>query len=419
MRIATLVRSSSAGLMLVLLAGYVLLLLSEPITMGTVPGYGPSVLGNASYTIPFAAAACAASGAWESARLRRGNVFGQTPSRSRLAIALPMLVPVWAMGVAGMLIAIGVAVSAAGTLPPFSHLGMFVVYALLMAAATLAGYLLGGRLPHLAAAPLAMVAGFCLTAFPGSWDTPWPRHLVAGAYDSCCSVGSVIDPVAVWAPLLFTGGIITACLLSIAQASRWKPLAALVAASVASVFLVVNMDYDPVADRNPDALVCDTAGVPEVCLWPETPGRSRIAATTRTYSGRLKGAGLPVLSSLTQNRDLKPGQAGFGGKGQVREQDITANLTNTLLPPIPECARTSHKYPAFPARGPLTAWLTAIATQAPPAPVQGRVSPDDAKLAQKVLTLPSDRQHAWYETNRAALTGCDQKPNLNPEGAGR
>ncbi|MEU2452504.1 hypothetical protein ABZ605_20805 [Streptomyces sp. NPDC012765] len=419
MRIATLLRSSSAGLMLVLLAGYVLLLLSEPITMGTVPGYGPSVLGNASYTIPFAAAACAASGAWESARLRRGNVFGQTPSRSRLAIALPMLVPVWAMGVAGMLIAIGVAVSAAGTLPPFSHLGMFVVYALLMAAATLAGYLLGGRLPHLAAAPLAMVAGFCLTAFPGSWDTPWPRHLVAGAYDSCCSVGSVIDPVAVWAPLLFTGGIITACLLAIAQASRWKPLAALVAASVASVFLVVNMDYDPVADRNPDALVCDTAGVPEVCLWPETPGRTRIAATTRTYSGRLKDAGLPVLSSLTQNRDLKPGQAGFGGKGQVREQDITANLANTLLPPIPECARTSHKYPAFPARGPLTAWLTAIATQAPPAPVQGRVSPDDAKLAQKVLTLPSDRQHAWYETNRAALTGCDQKPNLNPEGAGR
>ncbi|MCX5192379.1 hypothetical protein OOK31_00495 [Streptomyces sp. NBC_00249] len=419
MRIATLLRSSSAGLMLVFLAGYVLLLLSEPITMGTVPGYGPSVLGNASYTIPFAAAACAASGAWESARLRRGNVFGQAPSRSRLAIALPLLVPVWAMGVVGMLIAVAVAVSAAGTFPPFSHLGMFVVYALLMAAATLAGYLLGGRLPHLAAAPLAMIAGFCLTAFPGSWDTPWPRHLVAGAYDSCCSVGSVIDPVAVWAPLLFAGGIITACLLAIARAGRWKSLAVLVAASVASVFLVVDMDYDPVADRNPDALVCDTAGVPEVCLWPETPGRTRVTATTRTYSGRLKDAGLPMVSSLTQNRELKPGQAGFGGKGQVREQDITANLANTLLPPIPECARISHKYPAYPARGPLTAWLTAIATQAAPAPVQGRVSPDDAKLAQKVLTLPSERQRAWYEANRAALTGCDQKPALNPEGAGR
>ncbi|MEU6861698.1 hypothetical protein ABZ924_00255 [Streptomyces sp. NPDC046876] len=405
--------------MLVFLGAYVLLLLSEPISTGIVRGYGPSVLGNASYTIPFAAAACAASGAWESARLRRGNVFGQTPSRSRLAIALPLLVPVWGMGVAGMLIAVGVAVSAAGTLPSFSHLGMFVVYALLMAAATLAGYLLGGRLPHLAAAPMAMVAGFCLTAFPGSWDTPWPRHLVAGAYDSCCSVGSVIDPVAIWAPILFTSGIITACLLAIAQASRWKPLAALIAASAASVSLVVHMGYAPVTDRNPDALVCDTAGVPEVCLWPETPGRNRIVATTRTYSGRLKDAGLPALASLTQNRDLEPGQARFGGKGQLRQQDIATNLTNTLLPPVPECARTSHKYPAFPARGPLTAWLTAIATQAPPAPVQGSVSPDDAKIAQRVLTLPSDRQHAWYETNRAALTGCDQKPALSPEGAGQ
>ncbi|MFJ3883354.1 hypothetical protein ACIPW5_38645 [Streptomyces sp. NPDC090077] len=419
MRLTTLLRSSSAGFMLVLLAGYILLLLSAPITAGTVPGYGPSVLGNASYAIPFAAAACAASGAWEGARLRRGNVFGQAPSRSRLAIVLPLLAPVWVMGVAGMLIAVGVAVSAAATLPSLSHLGMLAVYALLMAAATLAGYLLGGRLPRLAAAPLAMVAGFCLTAFPGSWDTPWPRHLVAGAYDSCCSVGSVIDPVAVWAPLLFSGGIITACLLAIGQTDRWKPLAALVAASAASVLMVVNMGYNPVAERNPDALVCDTADVPEVCLWPETPGRTRIIATTRAYSSRLKDAGLPVVPSLTQSRDLKPGQAGFGGKGGIREQDITANLANTLLPAIPECARTSHTYPAFPARGPLTAWLTAIATQAPPAPVQGRVSPDDAKLAQQVLTLPSDRQHAWYEANRAALTGCDKKPALNPEGAGR
>ncbi|MFJ5549399.1 hypothetical protein [Streptomyces sp. NPDC093225] len=225
--------------------------------------------------------------------------------------------------------------------------------------------------------------------------------------------------MAVWAPLLFTGGIITACLLAIARAGRWKPLAVLVTASVASVFLVVDMDYEPVAGRNPDALVCDTAGVPEVCLWPETPGRARIAAITRTYSGRLKDAGLPVSSSLTQNRDLEPGQAGFGGSGQVREESVAANLAYTLLPRIPECARTSHTYPAFPARGPLTAWLSAIATHVPPAPVRGRVSPDDAALARKVLTLPSDRQRAWYETNRAALTGCDRGPTLNPEGAGR
>lgn len=417
MRTATLLRSSSAGVMLVFLAGYVLLLLSEPITMGTVSGYGPSVLGSASYTIPFATAACAASGAWEGGRLRRGNVLGQAPSRSRLAIVLPLLVPVWAMGVVGMAIAVGVAAPAAGTLPPFSHLGMFVVYALLVAAATLAGYLLGGRLPQLAAAPLAMVAGFCLTAFPGSWDTPWPRHLVAGAYDGCCSVGSVIDPAAVWAPLLFSGGIITAGLLTIARARPWTSLAALVAASAASVALVWNMGYAPVTERNPDSLVCDSSGVPEVCLWPEMPGRPRIVADTRTYSDRLKDAGLPVVSSLTQNRDVKPGQARLGGKGRLREQDTAANLTDTLLPPIPECARTGHTYPAHPARGPLTAWLTAIATHAPPAPITGRVSPDDAKLAEKVLALSSDRQHGWYERNRAALTGCDRKPALNLEGA--
>ncbi|MFJ8011164.1 hypothetical protein [Streptomyces sp. NPDC096339] len=418
MRTSTLLRSSSAGLMLVFAAGYVFLLLSEPIRVNVTASYGPSVLGAASYAIPFAAAACAASGAWESSRLRRGRVFAQAPARGHLTIALQVLAPVWALGVISMGIASAIASSAAGALPPLSYLGMFAVYALLMAAASGAGYLLGARIHHLAAAPIAMIAVFFFTAFPGSWKTPWPRHLVGGGYDACCSVGSVIDPSAVWAPLLFAAGATGACILAIARKPWWTSALALAAASGAAIALVAGMGFNPTKARSAEAMVCDRRAVPEVCLWPETPGRDRIIDATRVQSARLEAAGLPLPDSFTQSRTLKDGQAGFGGKGQVREGSITPNLVNMLLPPIPRCARTGQSYPAFPARGPLTGWLASIATGTPPQPIQGTVSFEDAKLAQQVLTLPPERQHAWYEKNRQALTGCEQSPSLSPEGAG-
>lgn len=422
MRLRTLLRSSSAVVMLPLLLAYVYLLLGEALTAFITPGYGPSAIGNATFALPAAAAACAAGGAWESARVRRGRVLDQAPARSALAIVLPLLVPVRVMGLLGMGLALVLTSNAAGALPALSHTGMLLAYGLLLAAFTLAGHLLGRVLPGIAAAPVALVAGFCLTAFPGSFDTAWLRHLVAGGYDSCCSAGMVIDPKAVWAPLILAAGVCAAALVCIQQAGkRARRLAIAGATAIATTALAVwtatGMSYDPIVARDRGDVVCDTGGRPKICVWPETPNRQEISRLTRGYVARLEQAGLEVPATLTAVP--LPGEAPFGVKGTLHSQDIPAHLANILLPRLPDCARTSGKYPAFPARGPLSAWLTAIATGAAPQPAPGRFSPDDAALAQKVLQQPRETQRAWYDTNRQALTGCDALPRLELPGAAR
>ncbi|MFC9817181.1 hypothetical protein ACFVJM_34585 [Streptomyces virginiae] len=414
----TLIRSSSATVMFFLLAAFVAFLLNDTLTSFVTRGYGPSALGKASMALPFAAAACAGSAAWEAARLKRGRIFDQAPVRSRLGVALPVLVPVWLMGVGGMAVALAISSTAVGTAPSPSHLGMLGAQGLLLAANTLAGYLLGSYLPGLAAAPLGLVTGFFLMAFPASWESSWPRQLVAGGFGSCCSVGTVISPRAVGVAVLFATAVCAAALAVIHRATRGTAALALalVAGAVAVAIPVAKpLGYDPVVVRDASDLVCDTRQRPQICLWPETADHNKVVQQTRTYAARMIEAGLPVPATLTQNRRPKPGETTLGINEVPRLEDLAANMANAVLPPLPECARTTGKFAAYPARGPLVAWITAVATQSPPQP--GRFRPDEAALAQKVLQQPRDAQLAWYEANRQALTTCDQPPRLDPTGA--
>ncbi|RSS72787.1 hypothetical protein [Streptomyces sp. WAC06614] len=416
----TLIRSSSATVMFFLLAMFVAFLLNDTLTGFVTHGYGPSALGKASMALPFAAAACAGSAAWEAARLKRGRVFEQAPARSRLGIALPVLVPVWSMGAGGLAVALAVSSTAVAAAPPLTHWGMLLAQGLLLAANTLIGYLLGCRLPGLAAAPLGLVAGFFLMAFPASWESAWPRQLVAGGFGSCCSVGSVISQRAVWVAVLFAAAVCAASLAVIHRATRATALLALslVAGALAIAIPVAKpLGYDPVIARDASELVCDTQAHPQICLWPETADRGKVVQETRAYVARMGEAGLPVPAMLTQNRRPGPGETTLGINESPRLGNIAANLANAVLPPLPECARATGRFAAYPARGPLIAWITAVATQAPPQP--GPFRPEDAALAQKILEQPRQTQLAWYETNRQALTTCDQPPRLDPKGAGQ
>ncbi|RKS97204.1 hypothetical protein BX286_7018 [Streptomyces sp. 3211.6] len=419
----TLLRSSSATVLLPVLLCFIVLLLRDTITMTVTAGYGPSVLGRATYALPFAIAACAASAAWEGARLRRGGVFGQAPARGRLGIVLPVLVPVWLMGVLGLLTSLAVSVVATGAAPAPSHLGMLGADGLLLAAATLTGYLAGRLLPGVVAAPVALTAGFCLAAFPVSMSSGWPRQLVAAAFSECCSLDSVIDPRAVWAPVAFAGGLCAAALLLVHRPTlRNRAVALLLAAAGTAAALppAVGLGYSPVTARDESELVCDTGGRPEVCLWPEVAADGQVVAQTRTFAARLEQAGVRLPPTLTDARDLAPGEARLGIKNRPRDaEDIAYALASAVLPPggLPECARITGRFLAAPALVPLSAWVTAVALQSPPR--SGQISPDDAALLQQVLRAPREQQLAWYEYNRQALTTCDQPARLTlPGGAG-
>ncbi|MER5728975.1 hypothetical protein ABT084_11690 [Streptomyces sp. NPDC002138] len=418
----TLLRSSSVTVMAVLLAAFIGLLLNDTLTSFVTHGYGPSALGKASMALPFAAAACAGSAAWEAARLRRGRVLDQAPVRGRLTIALPVLVPVWTMGVVGLGIALAISATAVGALPPFSHLGMAAALGPLLAATTLAGYVLGSLLPGIAAAPIALLAGFFFTAFPASWESAWPRQLVAGGFGSCCSIGSVIDPTAVWAAVLFAGGVCGAALILIHRRSARHAVLALVllaAGAAGAVALAKPLGYEPVIARDTSELVCDAKARPRICLWPEVADDATVIQRTRTYATRITEAGLPVPATLTQNRKAAPAAdtAVFGINENPRADDLAANLASTALPALPACARTTGKFAAYPARAPLMAWIIAIATHNPPNP--GRTNPQETALVRKVLDQPHQTQLAWYEMNRQALTTCDQPPHLDIPGAAR
>ncbi|MGW7313151.1 DUF7224 domain-containing protein [Streptomyces sp. NPDC054865] len=416
----TLLRSSSATIMSFLLAGFIAFLLNDTLTNFVTQDYGPSALGKASMALPFAAAACAGSAAWEAARLKRGRVFHQAPVRSRLGIALPVLLPVWLMGLAGMGVALVISSTAVGAAPPLSHLGMLIAQALLLAANVLGGYLLGSVLPALAAAPLGLVTGFFLMAFPASWESPWPRQLVAGGFGSCCSVGNVISPKAVWVAVIFAAALCAAALAVIHRTSLATTALALVlvaGATAVAIPLAKPLGYDPVVARDASELICNAQGDPRICLWPENADDTTVIGQTRTYAARLKEAGLPVPTSLTQTRSPKPGETTFGINENPRPEDLAANLANAVLPPLPVCARTTGKFDAYPARAPLMAWLMAIASQSPPQ--SARFRPEEAAIAQQVLQQPRETQLAWYENNRQALTTCDQPPRLDPTGAAR
>ncbi|MGW0395843.1 DUF7224 domain-containing protein [Streptomyces sp. NPDC003042] len=414
----TIIRSSSATIMFFLLTGFIAFLLNDTLTSFVTHGYGPSALGKASMALPFAAAACAGSAAWEAARLKRGRVFYQAPVRGRLGIALPVLLPVWLMGVTGMGVALVISSTAVGAVPPLSHLGMLAAHGLLLAANVLGGYLLGSVLPALAAAPLGLVAGFFLMAFPASWESSWPRQLVAGGFGSCCSVGNVISPKAVWVAVIFAAALCAAALAVIHRTSLTTTVLALVlivGSAAVAIPLAKPLGYDPVIARDTSELVCSAQGEPRICLWPENADDTTVIRQTRTYAARMKEAGLAIPPSLTQNRSPKPGETTFGINESPRPEDLAANLANAVLPPLPACARATGKFAAYPARAPLMAWLMAIASQSPPKP--GRFSPEEAALAQKALQQSRETQLAWYETNRQALTTCDQPPRLDPAGA--
>ncbi|MFC9581665.1 hypothetical protein ACFVJ8_02265 [Streptomyces yangpuensis] len=420
MRLRTLLRTSSATVLLPFLLAYVVVLLGEGMTAFITPGYGPSVIGRTVLALAPAAAACSAAGAWEAARLRRGRIFDQAPVRRPLAIALPVLLPVWGMGLAGLTTALLLTSQAAGALPALSHVGMIAAHAAVLAASTLLGYLLGRILPGLAAAPIAMVAGFCLIGFPVSFDPPWLRHLVAQAYDSCCEPGRVIDPAAVWSPLVLATGLCAAALLIIdpvVKAPRVLAIGITAVASSVAFWLVRDLGYDPVLARDSSDVVCDTAGRPTVCLWPETPDRRNVVDLTRTQTARIEAVGIPLPATLSASP--RTGEGAFGATGVVRSQDVPLRLANLLMPSVPECARKTGQYPALPARGPLTAWLTATATAQLPQPAPGRYTSEDLAVVKQVMTHPGPTQLAWYEKNRQALSGCTETPHLELPGAAR
>ncbi|WP_031069384.1 DUF7224 domain-containing protein [Streptomyces sp. NRRL S-118] len=422
MRLRTLVRSSSATVLLPLLIGFILLALGDDLTAWVTPHYWTSVTGSAAFALPFVAAACAGSAAWEGARLAKGQVFGHAPVRNPVAITLPLLLPVVAAGLLGILAALVTAAVAADVSFGLPQPGILAAVAAVLIANALVGSIIGRIMPGVLAAPLALIGSFVATAYPASWNVPWLRHLVGGGLSSCCSVDTSIDGRALLGTIVFTAGISAAALILIRFRGSVIPLTVAgvcFAGSLTGAWLLVrDLGSEAVQGRATSELACENTGRHQICLWPEVENAAQVRQDTSTAAEKLEQAGVPVPHTLTMAARPQPGAAKLGIAPDARPEEIPAGIASGLLPQPPTCALNGRPYPAGDAAVLMEAWLQTTAGTSMHT-VKARFDPETVRLLQKLRALSPKQQLAWYERNHHAMSACDTKPQLNiPESRG-
>ncbi|MFC7310569.1 hypothetical protein ACFQVC_40950 [Streptomyces monticola] len=414
MLLRALLRSSSALVGLPLVVVFVLLALQDDLTKFVTANYWPSAIDTATFALPFLATACAALGAWEGARLDRGQVLKQTAVRTPLGITLPLLVPVVATGMIGLLTAGILTAAASGASPSLTGTSVLLVAFLLFSANALIGYLVGRRWPAVVSVPVALVGAFIANAYPVSWEILWIRHLVGGGLRNCCAVDQVLDPRALWSAATFALALITAAVITIQfprNPKSWAiaPLVALVGIAAGSYF-AQDLGPDPVRDRPRTALVCENGASVRTCLWPEVQDPAALRKEVQTAVTRLRAAGVTVPSTLTMAARPAGGEAKLGVLTDDTPDHVPAGVASGLLPEYPACA-SDGPYPAAAALEPVAAWLM-LTAGAPRETVSAQVAPEAAALALKVKDQPQKVQRGWYATNTRAMQSCTAKPTL-------
>ncbi|KAK1184450.1 hypothetical protein B7755_043980 [Streptomyces sp. NBS 14/10] len=415
MLLRTVLRLSSATRVLPFLIGFVVIALGDNLTQWVTPRYWLSVSGSASLALTFVGPACAGAGAWEGSRIRRARIFEQSTVRSPLAIAFPLLLPVWGMGLIGMTAALTVSAAAAGVGIGMPNPGILTVEAVMLAANTLVGYLLGRLLPPTAAVPSTLITSFFVNAYPASWSVLWIRHLVGGALSDCCTLDQSLDPAAVLSAIVFG---LAVCLAAAVLIHHSKSLLALAAALVLltggfalGAACARDMGAEPVVSRSTSALVCD-AGRPRICLWPEMNHQAAMIRTEGHKAvDKLRQAGVKVPATLTMADRPGRDEAKLAIGADTSVADVRTGVAAGLIPPFPKCAENGEPYPAADAYGPIAAWLS-LTAGASSHTLMNRVAPPELALAQHVLKQPQQVQLAWYERNAQAMRSCNARPPL-------
>ncbi|MFE9532699.1 hypothetical protein [Streptomyces sp. NPDC006691] len=421
MRIRTMLRSSSAVIVLPILVVFLMTALGHQLTAGTTVGYWPSATGTSVYALPFIGTACAGMGAWEGARLTRGRVFDQAGVRSPLAVSASVLVPVLGAGVVACSAALALSAGSAGVGAGLPDVGILAVELALVLANTLAGFCLGRRLPALISVPVALVGAFVANAYPVAWSVLWLRHLVGGGLSGCCALDQVPDARAVWSALLFAGGLSAACGAVISRrrlrAAPVIALAVFVAGAGGAVATARGLGPDAARPRPSAGLVCERGTSATVCLWPEVADAALVRGETQQAVARLRAFGVATPTTFTMAARPAAREAKLGVAPDVRAEDVAPGVVVGLLPEPPDCARR-ERYPAGDAVGPVEAWLMLVAG-APEATVASRTPAADVQLAHDVSLLSQAEQLRWYEVNTAAMRTCSAEPQLGPVGGAR
>ncbi|MFI9354699.1 DUF7224 domain-containing protein, partial [Streptomyces lydicus] len=300
-------------------------------------------------------------------------------------------------------------------LPP---VGMVVVWLFVLAAHSMAGFLLGKRLPLVVATSLALVLSFVLTAYPAAMEPLWLRHMVTGGMTSCCSLSQAPNWSAAASAVVLACGVIAAAAFALtALAARLRRAlisAALVAGLAGSGYLAYGLPADPAVTRAAEQLQC-AGDNPRVCLWPELSSNAAMvrhnAADARK---RLQQAGLAVPDTLTMEERPAKGATFIGSWAEPTASVVRAGVGSALLPSgPPACAQSGSAFPGADAYGPTAAWLS-LTAGATPEDVIGRYGEKEAAVAASVRRAGPEEQLAWFRRNSKALRDCTTRPASVP-----
>lgn len=403
MGLRTLLRVSTAPRAAIVLLPW-LFLYSGNVREWIVTGYWESATAQSSFLLGFIAPACAACAAWEGARIRSAGVLHGSPVRSPATVAVSSLLPVLALGVLSVLLALVLVAPVAWGSTGTPALRMIGLQVLVVAAHTGAGYGAGLLLPPLVALPIALAGSFLWMAYPATLPTFWVRQLNGHNLGECCALDQVIAPRALAAPALVAVGVLAGSLVVVlARRRAWRLFAPVPVAVtvIVGAQLAAPLGYAAARDRDPAALDCVEDRL-VVCLWPEQrAGSAQIRAWSADAGERLRAAG------------VRPDLAVTFSSVEPSENEVRLAIAGSVLADsFPACAE-SEPWSGGEALGPLHAWL-AITAGLPPEHGLAGLTEEESRLAAAVRELPGEAQSAWFDANHHALAGCAEPPPLDP-----
>jgi hypothetical protein len=379
--------------------------------------YAVDATAKASMTIAFVGSVCAACAAWEGSRLRRARLWKAPSVRSRAAVAAWSLLPVVAVGLLAVVVAMVIQVvrSSAGLPDP----RFIAMTALDLVAYAAAGFAIGILLPFAVAGPLAIVGTFIWIGFVPAMEPVWLRHLT-GMFRDCCGLSQDLSPRAVLASTIIDLGIVaSAALLVAGPADRLRRFGASLSSFGVTVLvgalLVAGMTYAPVVARDTAHVECRTDSDVTVCTWPEHQTRAsevaRIVAGVR-IAWQQAGIEAPSVFTEADPSMVPPSALSFGFDGVLsKEDDIINSLAFGMLPPFPDCPFGGTGGAAFDY---LQAWYDAAGGMSPAALTRNWAGLWDEPDYPAVLTVvaqlqaaPPESRRAWVLRAETASQDCD------------
>lgn len=414
MRLSTVLRTSSATwLALPTLALVVLATSANSTTPDLDSGHAPAVAAGTFSMLIFAAAATAGCGAWEAARVKRNDVWGLAPWRTRYAVAANALWPVLALGIGLMLVAQVQRHFLAGLWPTAGALPSVGVALLLPIPYAVIGFAVGCAVRSwLVSVPLMFVGTWFFIGFVGNSTaeipgTLWLRHVSTYTMRTP-ELSQVIAPEALLVPLLFTGS------LAGAAALLWLRRRVIVRAALAAglaltgigvcATLTSSWGYQTPMASSGMGEVCSKRATPVVCvpeLYEERLPQTESAA--RQAVERLAEVGVPKPTKVTHaslSDKNRPGVWGMWYSPRPSEAELLHSAATAAVPESTRVCLNGEDAEV------LDTWLmlsSGLGESSHPAEYPA----DEFTRAAKDLTgRPKAEQKAWFEETVLRARSC-------------